>query len=230
MRNFNTTQKLGEIVSILPKASEIFKEYRIDFCCGGHRPLADAIQELNLNEEEVLGRLEAAFEDRIKYTEQTDFRKLTSKELIDYIVDTHHSYVLKSLPEISELLAKILRVHGVNHKELFQVHKLFHTLKTELEQHLIKEEQILFPIIKEYETYSTKALLKEAIDTIKETEEEHEGAGDILKELRKITNDYTVPAGGCATYQKTFDKLKEFESDLFIHIHLENNILFQRLQ
>jgi regulator of cell morphogenesis and NO signaling len=229
MKYFNSAQKIGEIVTLLPKASEIFKEYHIDFCCGGHRPLIEAIKEQNLEEAVILDRLEEAYEDRIKYSDEIDFRKLSSGELIDYIVNTHHSYVLRALPEISELAGKILKVHGVNHKELFKVHKLFHNLKTDLEQHLIKEEEILFPLIKEYELEPTEARLIQINDTLNETEEEHDAAGDILKELRKITNDYIVPDGGCNTYIKTFDQLKEFEADLFQHIHLENNILFKRL-
>jgi len=109
------------------------------------------------------------------------------------------------------------------------VHKLFHTLKTELEQHLIKEEEILFPMIKRYEAEPSDDLYKNMKETTAETEEEHEAAGDILKELREITAEYTVPQDGCGTYRRTFEILEELEADLFQHIHLENNILFHRL-
>jgi len=153
---------------------------------------------------------------------------MKSSELIDYIVITHHGFLKRTLPEVSELTAKILRVHGPNHSELFKVHKLFNNLKTELEQHLIKEEEILFPLLKEYEG-STSAELPERISKVmKELEEEHEGAGGVLKELRKITQDYKVPEDGCSTFGLTYNKIQELESDLFQHIHLENNILFKR--
>jgi regulator of cell morphogenesis and NO signaling len=113
--------------------------------------------------------------------------------------------------------------------DLFRVHKLFHNLKLELEQHLIKEEAVLFSMIKEYEASHSEVLLKKIGFVVHETEDEHEAAGDILKELRTVTEDYTVPADGCATYGKTLRELQELEGDLFQHIHLENNILFVRL-
>src|SRR5690606_31925889 len=154
--------------------------------------------------------------------------KMSSGELVDYIVNTHHVFVKEILPEIGSLTTTILRVHGPNHSSLFKVHKLFHNLKTELEQHLIKEEEILFPAIKAYEASPSKELLENINTTMKETEDEHEAAGGILKELRKITEDYRLPEDGCDTYRRTFERMEALEADLFQHIHLENNILFRR--
>lgn len=229
MRIFETKQSIGEIVSIMPKASDIFKKYGIDFCCGGHRPLAEAIREQNLDEGELLDKLEEAYKETRQLSERTDFRTMPLADLIDHIVATHHSYLKRTLPELSELTTTILRVHGQNHTDLFRVHKLFHNLKMELEQHLIKEEEILFPMIKEYEAGPSDALLKKISFVAHETEDEHEAAGDILKELRNVTEDYILPNDGCTTYGKTLRGLQELESDLFQHIHLENNILFTRL-
>lgn len=228
MKTFNTLQSLGEIVAMLPNASEVFKTYKIDFCCGGNRPLADALKEQQLNEQEVLEKLEEVYRETKKLQVRVDFREMKSSELIDYIVSTHHGFLRRALPELSELTAKILRVHGENHSELFKVHKLFNNLKTELEQHLIKEEEILFPLLKEYEGNTSAELLHRINKVMKELEDEHEGAGDILKELRQITQDYKAPEDGCSTYGLTYSKIQDVESDLFEHIHLENNILFKR--
>ena len=140
---------------------------------------------------------------------KTDFRNLASGEIIDYIVNTHHGFAKKILPSISELTTKILRVHGSNHEELFKVHKLSHDLKTELEQHFIKEEEILFPIIKKYDTEPSNELFEKIKKVMKETEDEHEGAGDILKELRKITGDYKLPDDGC--YELTYKQLQNWK-------------------
>lgn len=230
MNTFNSSQSIGEIVSAMPKASEVFKSFNIDFCCGGHRPLVEAIKNQDLNEQEVLRKLDEAYEETKRLANHVDFRNMSSSELIDYIVSKHHVFVKSILPELSELTTKILRVHGPNHTDLFKVHKLFHNLKTELEQHLIKEEEILFPLIKEYDARPSDEPLNRINTVIKETEDEHETAGNVLKELRKITNEYSVPEDGCSTYGKTFDKLQELEADLFQHIHLENNILFKRLE
>ena len=226
---FKSSQSVGEIVSIMPRASEIFKQYKIDFCCGGNRLLIDVIRENNLDESEVLKKLNEASKanEKIK-KEGKDFREMSPGELIEYIENTHHVYVKRALPELGELTLKIMKVHGTNHEVLFKVHKLFSMLKAELEQHLIKEEESLFPLIKEYGRDPSAALLARINKVNRELEDEHEGAGNILKELRKITDDYKVPEDGCPTYFATFDKIKELEADLFQHIHLENNILFKK--
>lgn len=228
MNQFNSNQSIGQIVAMFPKAGEIFMEYRIDFCCGGHRPLLDAIKAQNIEETELLDKLETAYLDITKQSDQIDYNSIKSDALIDYIIHKHHGYLNRSLPEISELSHTILRVHGANHKELFDLHKLFHSLKSELELHLIKEETLLFPYIKDYEQNPSPELLKKIADTLEELEGEHDGAGDILKELRSLTKDYTLPADVCRTYELTYEKIQELEADLFQHIHLENNILFLR--
>ncbi|GAA0772917.1 iron-sulfur cluster repair di-iron protein [Clostridium subterminale] len=230
MNKFNSSQTVGEIVSIMPKASEIFKQYKIDFCCGGNRPLTDVLYELHLDENLILNKINEIFEESNNTKEVSiDFRALTSSELIDHIENTHHAYTKRVLPELGELTTKIMQVHGINHKVLFRVHKLFSMLKTELEQHLLKEEQILFPLIKKYDKNPSVKQLQNIDEVINETEDEHEAAGDILKELRKITDDFKVPNDGCNTYVITFKTLEELEADLFQHIHLENNILFKRI-
>jgi regulator of cell morphogenesis and NO signaling len=229
MSEFNTTQTIGDIVSAMPKASEVFKKFNIDFCCGGHRPLADAIKEQGLNETDVLKKLNEAYQETKQLNSQEDFRNMPSGQLIDYIVNKHHAFLNKNLPAISQLSTIILRVHGPHHSELFDVHKLFHSLKADLEQHLIKEETLLFPMIKEYEKNPSDELLQKIRKVTKETEEEHESAGGILKDLRKVTKEYYIPDDVCETLEKTYEMLKATEADLFEHIHLENNILFKRL-
>lgn len=228
--SINTNQSIGEIVAMLPEASEVFRRYNIDFCCGGNRPLSAAIEEQKLDRAEVLQKLEEARHDTRELIKRVDFREMKSGKLIEYIVATHHAYLQKSLPETGELTSKILRAHGANHRELFRVHKLFNSLRTELEQHLIKEEELLFPLINKYQAEPSDELALEIRAVLVETEEEHEGAGDILKELRKLTGDYNVPKDGCRTFEMAYSMLQVLEGDLFRHIHLENNILFRRYE
>lgn len=222
MSEINVNRTVGNIVAEVPKAGELFMEYKIDFCCGGDRPLADALQEKGIEPEEIISRLEKIQKDQEKNAEQSDFTGMSPVELIDYIQDTHHVYVKKTLPELGELSTTVLRAHGPNHAELFRVHKLFNNLKTELEEHLIKEEEMLFPKIRGNKQEGVRQLINETMG-------EHETAGAVLKELREITEDYTVPADGCETYRLTFGKFQELEADLFQHIHLENNVLFPKL-
>jgi regulator of cell morphogenesis and NO signaling len=228
MNTIDRNRTVGSVVAEIPQAAELFMEYKIDFCCGGDRPLAEVLEESGIDEEEILTRLEEIQRAQPPSAESTDFRKMTPLELIDYIENTHHVYVKKTLPELGDLSTTVLRAHGSNHEELFRVHKLFNNLKTELEEHLIKEEVMLFPKIRAQQTgpAADGAGIRERMA---ETVEEHETAGAVLKELREITGDYTVPADGCPTYRLTYEKLEELEADLFRHIHLENNLLFPKV-
>ncbi len=229
---FNSHQKIGEIAAIFPKATDIFMEYEIDFCCGGDRSLEIALKEQGINKEEILFKLHKSYE-KLHYSkyEGTDWKIAPMTNLIDYIVQKHHAFMKKELPNTDKLINKILKVHYVDSGVLLsKLYKLFNVLKVELEEHLIKEEEIVFPLIKEYEEKPSKALLEKIIQVIAETEGEHDQAGDILKEMRKITNRYEVPETGCRSFEITYEKLQEIEADLFQHIHLENNILFERLK
>lgn len=231
MKKFNSQQKIGEIVAEFPKSAELLKGYRIDFCCGGNRLLAEAVREQQLDETEVLGKLNELYEkfsaDMNKQGQ--DMREATIEALVDRIINKHHAYLWSELPQISKLTTLILRVHGQHHPELAKVHKLFHSLKSELELHLSKEEAMQYPAIKEYLETSSGEDLKAAVQIIGELEEEHTGAGSILKELRLATDDYRIPIDVCETFELTYMKLQEMENDIFQHIHLENNILFPRL-
>ncbi|WP_398440724.1 iron-sulfur cluster repair di-iron protein [Sedimentibacter sp.] len=230
MNRFNSTLKIGEIVNAFPKAADIFKEYRVDFCCGGNRPLSEAINEQNINESELLYKINSEYEIYEANAKDKNWAEASTSEIIEQILNKHHAYLWSELPKISKLSTTILRVHGPHYSELSKVHKLFSTLKMELEEHLNKEETIQYPAIKEYERTNSQSDLKKAVDIIDDLESEHTNAGDILKELRKITNDFTMPEGGCETFDLTYQKLHELESDVFQHIHLENNILFPRLR
>lgn len=228
---FNKEQKIGEIAAIFPKATDIFIDYEIDFCCGGDRKLEVALKEKGISEEEILYKLNKSYE-KFKDTlyKEVDWRAESMTELMDYIVNKHHSFTREQMPITAQLLNKILKVHYVSSGELLsKLNKLFNNLKTEIEEHLIKEEELLFPMIKEYEKNPSRETLENALKIMDEIEMEHDNAGDILKEMRRLTKGYVVPESGCKTFEKTYEKIQEIESDLFKHIHLENNILFKKL-
>lgn len=227
---FNATDKIGNIVANYPQAIEIFKALNIDFCCGGNRTLEAAAEEAKLSVDEIIEKLNMVIEnDATRNEDQFDALKATQSELVMHIVNTHHEYLRKNLPELKSLIEKILRAHGERHgEELLIVKKLFTDLSIELLQHLDKEERLVFPLIIESEQAPISDVYNAASRIILELEEEHENAGDILKELRKITSQYTVPKDGCPTFALTYRKLEELESDIFNHIHLENNILIPR--
>ncbi|MBA4602663.1 iron-sulfur cluster repair di-iron protein [Thermoactinomyces mirandus] len=231
MNRFDGTEKIGDIVSIFPGASNLFKQFQIDFCCGGNRELATVLRQMDLNGETFLAGLNEAYEKANRQAEQdTDWRNVSYADLISHVVNTHHAYLNNELPVLSQFVTKILRVHGRNHPELTSLHRVFHQLKMDLEQHLVSEEEVVFPLILEYEKTGSVAALEKALQKIDELESEHDDAGDLLKEMRKITDRYTLPEGACRTYTLTFQKLEQLESDMFQHVHLENNIMFPRLR
>lgn len=222
---FNLDMTIGDSVTQFPELVKVYMDHGIDFCCGGFRSVREAIEKDAMDLEPVVKAAEAAIE-RAKTVDDSLGNKqtladLSSEALIDNILRKHHGYLKQELPILSELAFKLLMVHGENHNELFEVHEVVNTLRTELEAHLVKEEVFLFPQIKA-RAADVSALI-EALD------KEHTGAGDALHHLTELTDHFTTPADGCQTYKVFYDKLKLFVSDMYIHVHKENNILFPRL-
>lgn len=227
---FHGNHTIGDIVSHFPASSELFQANKIDFCCGGDRPLIAVLKEHQLEEIPFINNLNQLYHEALQkgIDHERNWLETTSVEIIDHVIQSHHAYLMKELPMLSELVIKILRVHGAHHRELSQVHQLFHMMKMAFEQHLIAEEQRVFPYIKQFEQQPEQDLLKQIEANINELEAEHDEVGNYLKELRAVTKDYALPADACRTYEMTYEKLEHLEFDTFQHVHLENNILFPR--
>lgn len=220
VRDNNIT--IGSVVAELPRASKIFGGYGIDFCCGGHRNLSVVIKEQGISEESIYQALEEAQKEREESYKDISFNSMSPTTLSTYIEDRHHNYLREILPEIAELLSTILRVHGNKHTELFEVYRLYGMLKADLEQHLLREETMLFPSF-ENEAVNQNEIAKQSAIIIGE----HEAAGEVLEKLRHATKHYHIPEDVCGTFRKTYELLEELEMDLHEHIHLENNILLK---
>ncbi len=162
--------------------------------------------------------------------EKKDYTELPTNRLIDYIINNYHGYSWMELGKLGKLVTTILRVHGPGNPELYDVHKLFYTLKTELEAQLIKQESLQYDILEAYLSSESKELLVKAINSIDEDKAEHTKTLEIFKEIRNVTNNYTLPGDACPTYESTYEKLKEFEDNLTQHIYYENNVLYPRLR
>ena len=227
---FNKT--VAEIVNDNFRTSDVFKKYKIDFCCGGHKTLSDVCQTKNISLDAVEAELETVANAR--NTGLPDTHHWTLSLIVDYIVGNHHEYITRSIPLLLQYTNKVARVHGENHPELKQVQTLFHEAVMELDAHMSKEEHILFPFIKSMEKHFTsRETLQESgfgriQNPIGMMEHEHDTVGSIFKNIRQLTSDFTPPEDACNTYRVLFSKLEEFETDLHIHIHLENNVLFPR--
>ena len=222
-------QTLGEIVKQDYNTAKVFYDHGLDFCCNGNRNIVTACQEQGVNSENLLKEIQTILENKSK-KEIVDFSELD--KLIDYILDKHHVYIRDQSPFIISSLEKLIRVHGEKYHPLKQIHALFTKVFTDLDTHMLKEEQILFPYIKSLleaqksDKPKPRPFFNSVINPINKMMSEHETAGDEIKELRELTKDFSVPESGCNTYRITFAKLKEFEGDLFHHVHLKNNILF----
>ncbi len=222
---------VSEIVARNYKAADIFKKYNIDFCCGGGVTVVEACKRKDLNYEQVEREL-LAIENDLSKTH--DFNSWDLDFLIDFIIQTHHRYVKENIPLITQYADKVAKVHGQRLPETPKIRDLFYEIAEELTAHLQKEEQILFPIIKEMVMAKRHQLAMpmppfgSIQNPIRIMETEHERGGNILKELRNLTSGFTPPEGACTTHRILYAKLDDFERDLHQHIHLENNILFPK--
>lgn len=227
---FTSEAMVRDIVLQFPKAADYFKAQRIDFCCGGAKPLAEAAAEKGLDPAAMVQELNKLQEQHPVLEEDTAWNEASSEELVDYIVNKHHRYLREELPLISQNVTKVFRVHGEDSPHLGEMHCLFNMLREELLQHTAKEEESEFPKMLAYTQNPTEEGLAELRGLLHNLEAEHDGAGEILRELRRVTNDYTPPAHACTTYRLTYARLEELEGMTFEHVHLENNILFLRYQ
>lgn len=223
-------ETLGEIATKDLRKAEIFKKYGLDFCCGGKKTVKQACAEKGLDVTKIEQELQQA--DKNPAGRPLNYTEWSMEFLADYIVNTHHSYVRKTLPELRGYAAKVAKVHGDHHPELLQVYKLVEEINEELTDHMQKEENILFPFIKALSAAKTsgKQLERAAFGSVQNPieimEHEHEMVGKNLEQIRSLTFNYRLPEDACASYSLFFKMMEEFESDLFTHIHLENNILF----
>ena len=219
-------ETVGSVAAKDYRKAEVFKKLGIDFCCGGDKTLTEASLEAGISEAALRTELENA--DTVSTSASQDYNKWKIDFLADFISNTHHQYVRESAPVIVGLSNKVAEHHGAQHAELWPLNQRIKELMDDLLDHLNKEESILFPAIKNLVAANAEPASQSIQETIALMHTEHDHAGDDLKYFRKITDNYTLPADACNSYQYLFEKLKEFEDDLFKHIHLENNILFPK--
>jgi regulator of cell morphogenesis and NO signaling len=217
---------VGEIVANDFRTSSVFKKAGIDFCCGGKQSFSEACSENGIDVLELENEILQLASEPVN--EFMNFKNWDPGFLSDYIVNTHHKFVLKNLPELVFYTQKIADVHGDHHPELIQVATLFHQINAELLQHLKNEEEVLFPAIKELIKSGSEKSKGTIVSEITRMFGEHDFAGGAMDEINRITKGYLVPEDGCNTYRVAFKLLEQFEDDLHVHVHLENNILFPK--
>lgn len=226
------SKSLAQIVNNDHRAASVFEKYNLDFCCKGKRTLAQACTESELMIENVVAELENINETG-KASTSTPYNEMSLTQLSNHIVETHHNYVKKEMPAILGYLQKVTSKHSERHPELKKIFQLFAAVKEEMEHHMQKEELVLFPRIKdiEHQLKEGKEIVINStylLSPINMMEQEHDHAGSMLAEIRKLTAGYNPPADACTTYRLCYASLHAFELDLHHHVHLENNMLFPR--
>lgn len=212
---------VGEIVASDPGLARVFQAHHIDFCCQGGRTLREACQIKGLDPEAVAAQLEAA--QHAAPPADTNPALLPPAALIEYIVETHHAYLRAELPRLGAMAVRVARVHGGHTPSLVEVNEIFQEMAAEMDEHTHKEEMALFPAIAAM-SHGGRAMPLDAPITCMMLE--HDDVGEALRRLRALTHDYEAPPEACNTYRALFAGLRELESDLHRHIHLENTVLF----
>ncbi len=220
-------ETVGQLVAQRPGLSRVFGELGVDFCCGGNRTLQDVCGEMGLDAEAVVEKLRAASSEK---PEGPNCLEISLTELCDHIEQTHHAFLRTELPRLTEMADKVANVHGERVPKLHDVRQVFAGLRAELEPHMMKEEQVLFPAIRQMEKSSVP--IQHPFGSVGNPIHcmlgEHDIAGNALSTLRELTAGYQPPQDACNTYRALFDGLHELETDMHQHIHKENNILFPR--
>jgi len=223
-----TTINIGEIVAQDFRTAAVFKKYGIDFCCKGNRTIEDACSKKGIDQESIYRDIE-----RLPgKSGEIDYTSWPLDLLADYVEKKHHRYVEEKTPYLLQFLNKLCKVHGNTHPELFEINDLFNQTAVSLAEHMQKEEMVLFPFIREMVKIQNKgeAYNPPAFGTVENPvnmmKHDHEEEGERFRKISQLANGYTPPADACNTYRVTYAMLEEFENDLHLHIHLENNILF----
>jgi regulator of cell morphogenesis and NO signaling len=220
---------VGQLVARHPRLSRVFEEAGVDYCCGGKRPLAEACRQKGLDPAAFVARLEEAAA-KANGQDYVDAAAMSLAELADHIELAHHAYLKQELPRLDFLTAKVSNVHGQHDNRLHEIRRVFLQFAGEISVHMMKEEQILFPMIRRLASSESPLSFHcgSIANPIRQMELEHHDAGDALEQFRSLTDGYTPPDWACNTYRALLDALAGLERDMHQHVHKEDNVLFPR--
>ena len=224
MVKIDVSMTLAEAVDAFPQLTREFERRGLDYCCGGARTLGEACAQIGVDADATVAELA----DMATTPGSAEWTTMSADVLVDHLESTHHRYLWDEMPRVTALVDKIVSVHGARHPELEEVASCFGQVRADLEPHMLKEERMLFPMIRELATSTGMPAfhcgsLRNPISVMLS---EHDAVGDLLARLRRLTDGYTPPADGCASYAACFAAMAELEADTHLHIHKENNVLF----
>jgi len=218
---------VAAIASMLPSSVRVLQRYGIDFCCGGKRPLADVCTDQGLSVPDLTAAIEASA--AAPSGEDPDWKSEPLHSLVDHIVTTFHDRLRADLPHLEAMASKASQAHVSKAPYFTRLHDVIAELSADLHDHMQKEERVLFPAICALERGERRHArwIQQPITVM---EQEHEHAGELLAELRRMTHQYAIPEWACSTVRALHQGLEELEASMHIHVHLENNVLFPRTQ
>ncbi len=224
MVKIDVSTTLAEAVDAFPQFAREFERRGLDYCCGGRRTLGEACALIGLDPAATVAELSKAANS----SGSAEWTTMTADVLVDHLEATHHRYLWDEMPRVTALIDKVVAVHGARHPELVEVAACFAHVRADLEPHMLKEERMLFPMIRELATSTGTpsfhcGSLRNPISVMLS---EHDAVGDLLARLHRLTDGYTPPADGCASYVACFATMAALEADTHLHIHKENNVLF----
>lgn len=212
-----TEQSLGQLARSIPGATQVFHDYDLDFCCGGKKSLGEAAAQRSLDVTQIEARLKALAG---RPAQETDWGDVSPATLIDHILARYHEVHRQQLPELIRLAMKVEQVHADSPDCPTGLADHLRTMQQELESHMQKEEQVLFPMLaRGHGAMATMPIMVMRM--------EHDDHGVALERLLALTNDLTLPRAACNTWRALYLGIRTFKEDLMAHIHLENNILFE---
>jgi len=222
-----TEVTVGELVRAVPARARVFEKLRIDYCCGGKKPLAEVCAQRGLDASTVLTMLEAI--DAGEGAAVVNADALSLAELCEHIERSHHDYLRQELPRLDFMTRKVAGVHGAHEPRLMEIRELFDVFEPEMVHHMHDEENVVFPRLRAIETPEGAGVTPDELrGMFAQLEEEHDGAGAALEKFRTLTDDFTPPEWACNTFRALYDALRQLESDMHQHVHKENNVLFPR--
>ena len=219
---------IGQLAVANPAHVHLFEHFGLDYCCAGTESLDEACRTAGIDVEVVLAQLTA--DAPAECAAADDPAALGLAELADHIERQHHFYLRAMLPRLGDMIDKVAHVHGDSYSWLYDLKQAFHGLRADLEMHMLKEESILFPLMRELEAAVELPSFDcgSIANPIAAMEHEHEHASKALRSLRRLSDNFALPRGACQTFRGLMVGLAELEEDLHQHIHKENNILFTR--
>ena len=216
---------IAEAAAAVPASIRVFQRYGIDFCCGGRRPIGSACEEQGVAFETLVSAIEAA--QATSEEESLDWSQKSLSALTRHIVRAYHEPLREELPRLESMAFRAARTHGAAAPLLASIEALVGDLSSDLQAHMHKEEVVLFPAIEAIEAAPHRPVF-DISRPVAVMEHEHEHAGVLLAELRRMTGEYVPPSWGCATVRALYQGLAELDATMQVHVHLENNVLFPR--